>query len=233
MAYSVSLVSVRTEAFQRCALEHSDVVTIPEANAYINKSGAVVHDKLAQACGEKYVMNEVTFATQAAKEKYNFVTDCGASDFMALQGVDQLIGGKWLKLRDFKFSEREKYQGPFGGGARPAYRFHGASLVFAPIPTSAVQTKLSYTPTWDLLVADTDTFDTIDGWEEFVIVDTCIKMLVKQDLPCEDFKQQKAEMIARIDAMKLLRNTAEAPRIVDVNDDDDGSPFSTWGRYGA
>lgn len=232
MAYSVSLVSVRTEAFQRCALEHSDVVTIPEANSYINKSGAELHDLLAQAYGEKYVMNDVTFATQAAKEKYNFVTDCGAADFMALQGLDQLIGGRWLKLRDFKFSEREQYQQPFGGGARPAYRFHGANLVIAPIPTSVVQTKLYYTPTWDLLAADADTFDTIDGWEEYVIVDACIKMLTKQDLPCDVFMQQKAEMRARINAMKLLRNTAEAPRIVDVNDDD-SSPYSTWGRYGA
>lgn len=232
MAYSVSLVTIRTEAYQRCALEYGTQITIPEANTYINNSGAELNDLLAQACGEKYVMSEAAFSTVAAKDKYSFAVDCGAPDFMALQGLDQQIGGRWLKLKDYKFAERELYQFPYNASGRFAYRFQGANLVLSPTPTVVVSLKLYYTPTWKVLVADTDTFDMIDGWQEYIVVDFCIKALTKLDQPCEVFMKQKGDMLDRINKMKLMRDTSSPPRMIDVNDFD-AMPYSTWRTYGS
>lgn len=224
MALTVSLVDVRTEIFDRIALKNSDVIEIPEANRYINKSGTELNDLLAQAYGAKYIMKRATFSLVPNQELYAIATDCGAPDFMALQGLEIRDGaGDWRDLKEVKLGDRNRYQRPvYGGnfGNQYGYRFEGANLVIAPTPATASQCRILYTPTWTTLVEDLDTFDTIDGWDEYIVVDVCIKCLNKQDLPSGEFKEQKALMRKRIDDLKQMRNTAEAPLIRDVDADD-------------
>lgn len=228
MAATVSLVDVRTEALRRISMEYSTQLQIPELNWWINGSGAELHDHLVSAYGEKYALNEQQFASQVNKATYSFVTDIGAPNFYQLHGLDVQQGGYWIPVGEFKLAERERFQYP-ASNALYAWRFQGANLVIAPTPKAVVQFKLYYAPTWTKLVADTDTFDTIDGWDEFVVVDVAIKALAKLDRPADIFIGQKAAMVKRLTEMKMMRNTAAAPRIVDVNEDDD---FFTRRMYG-
>lgn len=219
MAATVSLVDVRTEAQRRVAMEGSTQITIPEWNWWINASGAELHDLLISAYGEKYALKEVTFSTQANKASYSFATDIVVPDFYQIHGLDVLQGAYWIEVEDFKLAERERYQYP--GANAYAWRLQGANLILAPTPKAVDQFKLYYAPTWTKLVADTDTFDTIDSWDEYVVVDVCLKALAKMDRPADIFVGQKNAMLQRIEKLKQNRNTAAPPRIVDVTNDDD------------
>lgn len=229
MAATVTLVEVRTKSLQRMAMEYSDQLTIPELNTYINDSGAELHDHLVSAYGEKYALNEVQFASQANKSIYSLSADVGAPNFYQLHGLDVLQGSYWTPVGEFKLAERERFQYP-GAANCYAWRFQGANLVIAPTPKAVVQFKLYYAPVWTKLVADTDSFDTIDSWDEYMVVDVAIKGLTKLDLPCEVFIQQKMAMVQRLNAMKQNRNTSAPPRIIDVSSDDDF--FFTRRMYG-
>lgn len=158
----------------------------------------------------------------------------GAADFLNLQALDLLSGGRPFPVREFKLAERALYQLPSANlsvyGAPFAYRFQGANLVFAPVPVAAFQLQMLYTPTWKVLVADTDVVDAVDGWDELIVLDGCIKVLAKQDLPLDIFVAQKNAMLKRIEDLKQQRNVAEPPRIVDVQEQRGWD--STYGRFG-
>lgn len=219
MAANVSLVDIRTTILQRLEKEESPQLPIPLLNNWINASGAEFHDHLVSAFGEKYAMKEQQFASVANQATYAFST-IGASDFYQLHGLDVLQGAYWIPVPEFKFAEREQFQYP-SAAATYAWRFQGANLVIAPTPKAVVQFKLYYAPTWTKLVADTDTFDTVDSWDELIVADVCIKACGRLDLPADLFMKQKADMERRLSKLKMMRATSSPPRIVDVNNDDD------------
>jgi hypothetical protein len=64
----------------------------------------------------------------------------------------------------------------------------------------------------------TDTFDGINGWEEFVIVDAAIKCMIKQELGTQELEKQKKDLIRRIEAMAPNRD-ADAPACIKDNDE--------------
>ena len=219
MAATVSLVDLRTTILQRLEKEDSPQLPIPLMNGWINDSGAEFHDHLVSAYGEKYSMKEVQFATVANQAPYAF-SSIGAADFYQLHGLDVLQGAYWIPVREFKFAEREQFQYP-SAAATYAWRFQGANIIIAPTPKAVVQFKIYYAPTWTKLVADADTFDTVNSWHELIVADVCIKACGRLDLPADLFMKQKVDMERRLNKLKMMRATSSPPRIVDVNNDDD------------
>lgn len=219
MAATVSLVDLRTTILQRLEKEDSPQLPIPLMNGWINDSGAEFHDHLVSAYGEKYSMKEVQFATVANQAAYAFST-IGAADFYQLHGLDVLQGAYWIPVREFKFAEREQFQYP-SAAATYAWRFQGANIIIAPTPKAVVQFKIYYAPTWTKLVADADTFDTVNSWHELIVADVCIKACGRLDLPADLFMKQKVDMERRLNKLKMMRATSSPPRIVDVSNDDD------------
>lgn len=219
MAATVSLVDLRTTILQRLEKEDSPQLPIPLINGWINDSGAEFHDHLVSAYGEKYSMKEVQFATVANQAAYAFST-IGAADFYQLHGLDVLQVAYWIPVREFKFAEREQFQYP-SAAATYAWRFQGANIIIAPTPKAVVQFKIYYAPTWTKLVADADTFDTVNSWHELIVADVCIKACGRLDLPADLFMKQKVDMERRLNKLKMMRATSSPPRIVDVSNDDD------------
>ena len=219
MAATVSLVDLRTTILQRLEKEDSPQLPIPLMNGWINDSGAEFHDHLVSAYGEKYSMKEVQFATVANQAPYAF-SSIGAADFYQLHGLDVLQGAYWIPVPEFKFAEREQFQYP-SAAATYAWRFQGANIIIAPTPKAVVQFKIYYAPTWTKLVADADTFDTVNSWHELIVADVCIKACGRLDLPADLFMKQKVDMERRLNKLKMMRATSSPPRLVDVNNDDD------------
>jgi hypothetical protein len=220
VAYPITFLTLQTTILQRCHMENSQVVTTAELKQYINDSGTEFNERLADAYGEKYTMKRATFSLTPNTEIYTIASaPISAADFMQLHRMEYSVSGKWLPVEEFKLAEAEYFQDPFGVGPVLAYRFEGPALVFAPVPRVAYSMRMFYSPIWTILVNDADTVDTINGWHELIIVDVCIKILAKQDLPCGVFMAQKTAMLKRIDEIKQQRNVAAAPRIVDVTSD--------------
>lgn len=215
-------------------MENSGFITDAEFNTYINSSWKELYDLLVSAYGNDYFANPNPFAisVQNNVKLYDL-----PSDFYKLIGVDLVLGtNRILKLRPYQFNERDQYQtgaywssviGNFG----PRYRIVKNKIEFVPVADGAWTINLWYIPTANNLVLDTDVMDGVNGWEEYVILDVCIKALNKQDLSPMAFVYQKKDMKERIEGMKENRDAGMSFRVSDVNSMDylDDISYSSGG----
>lgn len=109
------------------------------------------------------------------------------ADFFKLLGVDVYLNGTWRDLHPLDWANRNAYQSNIGVGTwldstTMVYSIEGPILRLYPDPgTSTINVKIWYIPCATQLVDDTDTFDGINGWEHWVVLDTCIAMLGKEE----------------------------------------------------
>ncbi len=194
-------------------------VTDPELISYINQSYFELYDLLVAAFGNDYfVATPYQFTTDGTSDAYAL-----PSDFYKLLGVDlSLAGGtegSWLTVRSFEFNDRNRYSVPnfqaFYGVTNLRYRLMGTDLTLVPIASAGQTVRIWYVPRPSQLVSDTDIVDGISGWEEYVIVDACIKALTKEETECQNFKEQKMALLARIDGIKNTRDVGEPEKVSD------------------
>ena len=139
--------------------------------------------------------------------------------------IAQAQGGtQFVTIRNFMFQERNQYNYLYNpiaigilGGTNILYRIIGTQfLKLIPTPNIAnLKFKLWYIPTYTALVNDSDTFDGINGWEEYVILDVVIKMLAKQQQDTTAWDMGKAAMLKRIEAMSPTRDVGTPQRVSD------------------
>ena len=101
------------------------------------------------------------------------------------------------------------------------------------ISNAATSTKASTTLS---IWSDSTTLDGISGWEEYIIVDMCIKAKLKQEDDPQGFMLQKNELKARIEAMAEGRDIGQAFHVSDVVGanglGDPGGPYGSGGLDG-
>ncbi len=240
MAYNVTLTTLLTDIRTQCAMENSQVCTDAEITQYINNSGTWLNDILSQAFGSKYNLKKITFTLTPGTDTYNISDGAAtikATDFMALQRLEVRVNGsQYVKINEIKLGELDYYQNPSSNmtayGPMIAYTFLGPSLLFAPVPQIAYAMRMFYTACWTNLASGSDVMDAVDGWHQLIMDDVCIKILRKQDLPCDEFIRSKQEQLDRINQLKQNRDTGNPPRITDVAGDYHDR-FTTWGRFGS
>lgn len=108
---------------------------------------------------------------------------------------------------------------------RPVYRIQGNNVVFAPTPTSSYTVTHSYVPT--LITYDSDTtaesdlvdtddyVDGVNGWEEWIVLDCCIKAASAQEMDSSAWRGERDEIEADIRASAQTRS-GEPDRVRDV-----------------
>jgi hypothetical protein len=197
-------------------------ITDTEIYGYINSSIQELYDMLIEAYGaDYYVATPSQFTTDGVNQLFVL-----PSDFYKLLGVDIAINGAtagpWLTLKPFNFAERNRFypyatQPLTGVGTSPLrYRLAGGKLWLTPTPTAGQLVQLWYAPRFTpLLVNPTDTFDGINGWEEYVVVDCCIKVFQKEESDPSVFVSQKADLKRRIDDIKGNRDIGFPSTVVD------------------
>jgi hypothetical protein len=205
---------------------NSSFVTDAEWNSYIASSYKELYDLLVSAYGnDYYVATPVTFTTDGTSDTYPLPDGTlysGASAFYKLLGVDlQTQSGQiWQTLKPFNFAERNRYA-PYGvnslyRNSAMKYRLEGNSIWFTPLPQAGLTIKLWYIPQPSTLSLDTDTFDGISGWEEYVIIDAAIKALQKEESDVSVLLGQKQAMIVRIQAMAEQRDAGSPATVSDT-----------------
>lgn len=201
-------------------MENSGFIKDSEFNSYINASIKELYDLMISAYGNDYFANTTphVITTNSTDTFYAL-----PADFYKLLGVDLVMGAnRIIKLRPFQFNERDKYQigGQWSavlGNDGPRYKLTANKIQFAPYPAGSYTVNLWYIPVPAELTLDTDTMESLMGWEEYVIVDVCIKALNKADLNPSAFMAQKAELKYRIEKMKEDRDAGQSFRVSDVN----------------
>jgi hypothetical protein len=218
---NVSLVSVRNQVLQRCDRVGSQFVDMVALNQFITGSYKELYDILKQKFGDDYFV-----ATP-----YSYTTDGGSQlyplppDFYALLGVEVALNpndpNSWVTLRKFEFIQRNLWNYPnvytFYGITNLRYRLNGNNLMIVPIASANQTIRIWYVPRPAVLVKDTDILDGISGWEEYVIVDACIKYLIKEESleQAQAFASQKAALIKRIEEAAENRDIGEPETVSD------------------
>lgn len=225
---SITLADIRTQSRQRADMLESQFVTDSELNSYINASMAELHDLLVAAYNEDYYMENVEFASVEGQIDYDIpdgTNYSGAKKFYKLRGMDvQVNNDLWTTCHRFNFNRRNEDQSAFAfnmlGLPYLEYRIVGDKVRFNRTPDANSNFRMFYNPAVDVLVNDTDAFDDINGYAEYVVVDAAIKMLQKEESDVQVLMAQKAALKARIEAASQNRDANEPESVTDIHAED-------------
>jgi hypothetical protein len=218
-AGDTTLGSIRLQAQQRSDMVNSNFITNTEWNSYINASYYELYDILVQKFGDDYfVATPYTYTTQTNQQLYPLPTD-----FYKLLGVEiQLNTGSpnsWVTLKKFQFIDRNRWSYPniytFYGITNLRYRVNGNNLMIVPINQAGQTIRIWYIPRQTLLTNDGSIVDGVSGWEEYIIVDACIKALTKQETDVSVYMAQKMALLKRIEEAAENRDPGEADHVSD------------------
>jgi hypothetical protein len=212
---SVTLLELKNRARQRSDMESSEFVSDTELVGYINSSLAELYDLLVAAYGEDYFIDEFDITTASNTAAYDL-----PDDFYKLKGVDAKINtSDWFTVRPFNFNERNRNQDVAWGltaGPNIRYRLLDAQIKFSPVPEGIYSVKLWYVPLAPILAADDDTFNDLNQYAEYVIIDAAIKMLIKEESDVSVLMNQKMAMKRRLEEMSLNRDAGQPESISDI-----------------
>jgi len=204
----VTLETLRTQAKQRSDLTKSRFIDDAEWNNIINLVAAELYDLLVATAEDYYTIP-------------GSVTVDGNQDSVALPsnlykliGVDYLLGGLKTPMDRFMFRDRLSYQ--YQGFQTLRYRLVGSTLYFTPRPP-AQTFDLWLVPKMEPLVNDTDTFDGVNGFEEYIILGSAIMALIKEESDPSGLMALQAAVKQRIIDMAPNRDQGLPERVTDVN----------------
>ena len=195
----VTLLQLRDRCKQESDNVGSSFLTDPEWNSLINSSYQELYGLLIQVYGNDYYVQSTPFTITTDGINTLFALP---PDFFKLLGVDLLINAgisSYVSLKPFSFADRN--QGWVGRGN---------------IPAAGQTVRLLYIPWLTALVLDADTFNYVNGWEEYIVIDACIKALTKEESDVSVFMARKQAMIARLEAEAENRDAGNPATVVDT-----------------
>lgn len=220
-----TLGNIRLEAQQRCNKENSQFYTLQELNSMASNSYKELYDILIQKFGDDYFLaNPYTYTTSGVIDSVTQQSTYPLpADFYKLMRVEVALNpgdpNSWVTLREFQAIQANLWNFPnvytFYGITNLRYRLWGTNLVIVPIPSAGQTIRILYSPRPNQLINDTDTVDAISGWEEYIVVDMCIKMLAKEESDPTVFAIQKQALLKRIEEAAENRNVGEPERVSD------------------
>ncbi len=233
---AITLEEIKAQARQRSDMEDSAFVGDAELTSYINSSLAELHDMLVAAFCEDYYMEEFSFS---ATTSLTYPLPDGTGDpaqpaFYKLRGVDVRKGsGDWATVKRFNFNERNEQanSSAFAVFGLPylEYRLVGSNIRFNRKPDAGLEFRIFYYPKAVVLADDDDSYDDINGFAEYIVVDAAIKMLNKEESDVTVLAAQKRALVARITAMAQNRDANEPESVTDVYAEE--TENTLFGRY--
>lgn len=209
MARSETLLGLRTQVRSRGEFRPT-YISDSELTTMINQSIAEVYDLLV-GVSQDYFLTYSDVAVVAGTATYTL-----PATFYKAFGVDYVRpDGVLVPMSKFMWPERGNLVRN-GAPELTRYRVMGPDLRLEPAPGWSGTVRFWYIPAPTKLVADGDTFDGISGWEEYVVLDCCVKCAAKEESDASVFMAQKAAMAERIRSLGSERDYHEADRVVDV-----------------
>jgi hypothetical protein len=211
---SVTLTDFILRSRERADMENSRFISDAELTRYINASISELYDLLIASRGENYYITSTTFSTSGGVDSYSL-----PAGMLKVMGVDLVRGtNEAYTLKSFKWQERNQSREPyfFNDSLNLRYQIRANEIVFSPVPKGGQTIKLWYVPAFQNLSGGSDSFDGINGWEEYVIIDSAIKMKSKEESPVDELLLAKQEMKARILQASSGRDSTEPARVVDT-----------------
>lgn len=179
MSRSISLSDLRDQVREYCDCVRDLHISNSFLNSCINRAIPEFVDLVISSFGTEYYV-ENSLLTTDSTESLDLPTD-----FYKLTGLDILTSaGKYQNLFRFNFHQRNQNNTQeifFPWGINIEYRIIGDEIFFAPTPETGRTLRIWYVPTSIILEDDGDTFDFINGWEEYVIFFCSVRVKLKKE----------------------------------------------------
>ena len=205
---------LRTRARRRADMENSTFVSDAEIQDYLNSSISELHDFMVKSY-EDYFVSEQTYNAPIATGGANL-----PDDFYKALGVDYNSGGITSTLRAYSFTERNVYNTPYAAIdrlAEPMYKVEGSKIKLIPTNSQSGTITLFYVPLptqFSTTVTEIETI--IPGYEEYVVIATAIRMLMKEESDTRQLELEKNQLALRIIRALSPRDTSGSFAIRDV-----------------
>ena len=195
-----TLLQLRDRAKQESDNVGQGVITDTEWNNYLAASYQELYGLVVTAFGNDYFV-------QAPAAGYTFTTDginehfALPAEFFKLLAVDIQLSAPnyWVALKPFQMSERNDF-----------------GYLGTMIPMAGQTLRLLYVPRATVLTADVDVVDGVNGWEEYIVVDACIKALAKEESDTSSFVARKAALLERLNGEITNRDAGSPACVADV-----------------
>jgi hypothetical protein len=115
-----------------------------------------------------------------------------AGDFFRLRKVEMRDGARWRPLLRVELNHAHRFSDTQG---RPThYRLQGTTVKLYRTPDGAYDLRVFYMPCKSTLVADGDTFDGINGFEEHAVVGAVVKLKMREGMPAEEWVGERRRL---------------------------------------
>lgn len=211
MADGVTLATMRTRVRRAAHMETSDqanaFVTDAEIDSSLNTQLRTLYAKLVEVRGAPYFRSVWSFSTVAGTTEYAL-----PAAFMQLLSVHLVENGAVTALAEAQESELAKLES--GLDTHPLrYHLRGGYLALLPTPQVVRSVRAAYVPAFTTLVADSDTFDGVGGFEQLAVW-SVVAELVAKDMRDPSFAlTQVAKWDELVSAAAPNRDAAGPPRV--------------------
>lgn len=226
MAATVTLTELRARVREVADMEtgaqSSHFADNTELDRAINRALKQLVNELTIARGDDYYATSTTTTTVAGT-----ATTGLPANFFQLLKVLVTDGSSWHTLDRWELEELAELRAmeSAGGGASIfdyRYRVIGANIEIRPVPTTSSHTlHIYYLKVFPALVADADTVDGINGWEDWAVYTAGADLLNKEESfeQARELLRQRAVLDRQIKALAGSRDAGRPYTIQDVRGD--------------
>lgn len=195
MAKTFELQDFRTEVRNRGEYR-APYITDTELNSYINASVAHLYDILVEQDPSRY-LTQGTISVVSGTESYALPATFYKAISVNIPYTGSTSG--YVVARRIGWQERHHYASGIGSNKETTYySIRGGNIYFWPTPTWTDTVQFEFIPVYTTLTNDTDTFDCVNGWEEWVVADVLAKCAAKADDDSSPWERQRAIVENRI-----------------------------------
>lgn len=168
---------------------------------------------------DDYIKTTSSAITGQKADRYELPRDC-----YHLKGVDYIYSSSESQtLLPFNFNERNKYKSPYSNISTSSnivnyhYRWMGDNLILTPEPENNLSIKVWYYAKPKELVNDTDSLDFHNRYEEWIIIDSAIKCLLKEESSVTALTKEREKVEERIRNAIAKRDTGFSDTMSDIS----------------
>lgn len=214
MALTKTLAEMRTDIRDKGGYHRSTVFTDAKLNRWINEAIREVYDLLVQKWEDYYTERQVLY-TAAGFEEVPL-----PSDFYKIVGLFKVVGtDQEVPLRKSNIREMvgrtDAYVGVYGRSY--LYRLQKKRLHLRPVPTGADVLHLYFIPYPLELEDDTDTWDTINGYERLIEEKVLLRCDLREEKPTVERERVIQQMEDSIRRAADARDAAEPFLLPDIS----------------
>lgn len=231
MAAPQTLDDMRTRVRELANMETnaaSGFVTDDELRRRLNEALKGLYDMLITARGQEYYIVSTAIPLAAGTASYAL-----PADFYQGAALVASDGSAYVQLKTWEMQELATLYTltaqTSGSIYNLRYRYQGSNVVFYPTPAAAWTVGLHYIPAMTELVLGADTFDGVNGWEQWAVLTAAIDILNKEESDTAALMIERSIVEARIKKLAGNKDAGLASRITDVRGDWSSWPWlSSW-----